>query len=270
MHNPLDESLEPRMTLPPCLVWVPPDHRMLGKGHDRSPFAVVADQYSKALQQCAGVRPLTFPLAQPDEIPSLLALVDGVLLTGSPSNVHPSHFGEEVLDPDLPLDPQRDALNFALVRTCVVLGVPLLGICRGFQEINVALGGSLHQRVHAVPGRMDHREPAGKTLEAQYALAHVVDFEPDSAFARWAGANQAQVNSLHGQGVYRLAPTLRAQGVAPDGQVEAVAIEGAKAFAYAVQWHPEWDCGHHVLNSAMFQAFGEACRAHQRQRLGRD
>ncbi len=256
------------MTLPPCLVWVPPDHRMIGEGHDRSPFSVVADQYSRALLHCADVRPLMFPLVREDEVASLLTLVDGVLLTGSPSNVHPSHFSEEVLDPALPLDPLRDALSFALVRTCVVLGVPLLGICRGFQEINVALGGSLHQRVHAVPGRMDHREPAGKTLDEQYALAHAVDLEPGSVFAHWAGGTRAEVNSLHGQGVHRLAPGLRAQGVAPDGQVEAVAIEGASAFAYAVQWHPEWDCSHHRLNRAMFQAFGEACRMRQRQRLG--
>jgi putative glutamine amidotransferase len=240
---------------------------MLGKGHDRSPFAVVADQYTLAVQRCAGARPLMFPLAQPEEVPALLDLVDGVLLTGSPSNVHPAHFGEEVADPSLPLDPQRDTLNFALVHACVAQGVPLLGICRGFQEINVALGGSLHQRVHAVPGRMDHREPAGQPLEAQYAPAHAVHFVAGSAFAQWAGGPEARVNSLHGQGIHRLADGLQALGQAPDGQIEAVGITGARAFAYAVQWHPEWDCRSHALDGALFGAFGNACRARRAQRL---
>lgn len=250
----------------PCLVWVPADHRMLGKGASATPFHVVADEYSQALLGCAAVRPVMFPLVEPAEVPALLELVDGVLLTGSPSNVHPSHFGEVVADPALPLDPRRDALNFALVRACMAQGVPLLGICRGLQEINVALGGSLHQRVHAVPGRLDHREPHGQPLEVMFAPAHAVHFVPGSVFARWAGGSEAQVNSLHGQGIARLAEGLEALGQAPDGQVEAVAIRGARSFAFAVQWHPEWDCQTHALDGALFRAFGDACRARQDQR----
>lgn len=249
------------MKQPPCLVWVPADHRELGEGLDITPFSVVADQYSSALRDAAGVQAVVFPLAGAADIDALLGTVDGVLLTGSPSNVHPSHFGEAVADPRLPLDPARDALTLALVRACAGQGVPLLGICRGFQEINVALGGSLHQRVHAVPGLMDHREPPDVAPDAQYAPAHEVRFEQGSAFAAWAGAGHTRVNSLHGQGVNRLAPGLRALGHADDGVVEAVHIDGARAFAYAVQWHPEWDCRSHVLDAALFKAFGEACRA---------
>jgi GMP synthase-like glutamine amidotransferase len=147
-----------------------------------------------------------------------------------------------------------------LVRACLRLGVPLLGICRGFQEINVALGGSLHQRVHAVAGMDDHREPADEPLERQYDLRHTVRFQAGSEFERWAGGPLARVNSLHGQGVHRLAQGLLAQGHAPDGLVEAFEIGGARAFAFAVQWHPEWRCTENRLYAALFASFGAACR----------
>lgn len=251
---------------PPCLVWLPADHRLLGEEGDRTPYAVVADQYTRAVWTCARAQAVVFPLAEVARIPALLGLVDGVLLTGSPSNVDPSYFDQPVADPSLPLDPQRDALTLALVRACIDQAVPLLGVCRGFQEINVALGGSLHQQVHEMPGLLDHREPAGVPPDAQYTLAHQVAFVPGSAFERWAGANQARVNSLHGQGVNRLAPGLRALGHAPDGLVEAFEIEGAGGFAYAVQWHPEWRCHENRLNAALFAAFGAACRMRQQAR----
>lgn len=255
------------MTTPPCLVWLPADHRLLGEENDRTPYAVLADQYTLAVKTCAQAQAVVFPLADNAQIPELLALVDGVLLTGSPSNVHPSHFNEAVADPSLPLDPRRDVLTLALVHACMEQAVPLLGVCRGFQEINVALGGSLHQQVHAVPGLMDHREPPNAALDLQYAPSHVVRFEPGSAFETWAGALEATVNSLHGQGVNRVARGLRVMGRAPDGLVEAVAIEGASAFAYAVQWHPEWACAQNPLYAALFNAFGAACRVRRQSRL---
>jgi putative glutamine amidotransferase len=250
----------------PTRVWVPMDHRVLVEDAEPVQFTVLGDKYAEALRDGAGAQAIAFPLVGPQQIDALLPLVHGVLLTGSPSNVHPSHFGESVADPSLPLDPRRDALTLPLVRACLAHGVPLLGICRGFQEINVALGGSLHQRVHAVPGLADHREPADRPLDEQYALRHRVHFEPGSVFEDWAGGPQALVNSLHGQGVHRLARGLRAAGHAPDGLIEAFGIEGASAFAYAVQWHPEWRWSENRLCTALFAAFGAACRE-RRQRI---
>jgi len=252
---------------PPCMVWLPADHRLLGDHGHQMPFLLLGDKYARAVKQGAQAQPVMFPLADADQIGELLPLVDGVMLTGSPSNVHPSHFDEAVADPGLPLDPVRDALTLALVKACVHEGIPLLGICRGFQEINVALGGTLHQRVHEVPGRLDHREPKGAPYEEQYAPRHAVNFAPGSVFETWAGGPQAMVNSLHGQGIARLAPGLQALGHAPDGQIEAVAIEGARTFAYAVQFHPEWRCWENPFYSAIFEAFGHACRQRRSRRL---
>lgn len=256
----------PSQAFPLALVWLPADHRLVGKAGHQSPFLVLGDKYARAVKECAGAQPVLFPLADAAQIPALLGLVDGVLLTGSPSNVHPSHFGEQVADPRLPLDPQRDALTLALVRACHASGVPLLGICRGFQEINVALGGSLEQSVHAREGHFDHRDPEGVSLDEAYGPAHEVRFVPGSAFADWAGADSARVNSLHGQGIARLASGLRALGHSPDGLIEAFEIEGAAAFAYAVQWHPEWNCQDNPFYSAILAAFGQAC---QRRHAGR-
>lgn len=255
-----------KMPSPP-LVWLPADHRWLGDHGHAMPFLLLGDKYARAVAVGAQAQPVMFPLATPERIDTLLAMVDGVMLTGSPSNVHPSHFDEAVLDPSLPLDPERDSLTLALVKACVAQAVPLLGICRGFQEINVALGGSLHQAVHCVAGCMDHREPDG-TPDQQYAPQHPVRLAPGSAFERWAGGPTAMVNSLHGQGVARLAPGLRPLAWAPDDLVEAFEVEGARAFAYAVQWHPEWRCWDHPFYSAIFNAFGDAVRVRQARRQG--
>lgn len=243
-----------------ALVWTPADHRLLGEEGHQAPFLVLGDKYARALRQCAQVQPVVFALVEVPQIPALLALVDGVLLTGSPSNVHPSHFGEDVLDPGLPLDAQRDALTLALVRACQTFGVPLLGICRGFQEINVALSGSLVQSVHRQGGHFDHRDPEGASLDEAYGPAHEVRFAPGCVFAVWAGAQTAWVNSLHGQGVARLADSLQALGHSSDGLVEAFEIRDAVSFAYAVQWHPEWNCQENPFYRAIFAAFGRACR----------
>lgn len=252
-----------------CLVWLPADHRMLGSHGHPMPYLLLGDKYARAVKVGVQAQPVMFPLADAAQVPQLLSWVDGVMLTGSPSNVHPAHFGETVHNPHLPLDTERDALTFALIKACVAQGVPLLGICRGFQEINVALGGSLHQTVHAVAGLMDHREPAGPP-EVQYAPTHEVNLLAHSCLARWAGGETAQVNSLHGQGVARLAPGLRALAWAPDGLVEAFELEGARTFALAVQWHPEWRCWEHPFDFAIFQAFGAAVRQRHAQRMRDD
>lgn len=242
------------------LVWLPADHRQLGDGDERMPALVLGEKYARAVKQGVAAQPVLFPLADPAQIEHLLSLVDGVMLTGSPSNVHPAHFDEHVADPSLPLDPARDGLTLALVKACVAQGVPLLGICRGFQEINVALGGSLHQAVHNQPGMMDHRESGTAPLREQYALRHALEIAAGTAMADWAGGTQVRVNSLHGQGINRLALGLRAVAHAPDGLVEAFEVEGAHTFAWAVQWHPEWHFWENPFYTAIFSAFGAAVR----------
>ncbi|MEO6625233.1 MAG: gamma-glutamyl-gamma-aminobutyrate hydrolase family protein [Burkholderiaceae bacterium] len=255
------------MNTPPCLVWLPVDHRKLGEDGHQMPYLVLGDKYARAVTQSVRAQPVLFPLAGSAQIVGLIGLVDGVLLTGSPSNVHPSHFDQGVADPSLPLDPDRDGLTLALVRACVEQAVPLLGVCRGLQEINVALGGSLHQAVHGVPAMRDHREPAGATLEVQYGPSHAVTLRAGSNFARWAGGERAMVNSLHGQGVDRLAPGLRVEARSEDGLVEAFSVEAAAGFACAVQWHPEWRSTENPFYAALFKAFGDACGERHARRL---
>jgi putative glutamine amidotransferase len=242
------------------LVWLPACHRHLDLD-DPGGYTVLADRYALAVTQ-HGLQPVLFPMAEAEDIPCLLPLVDGVLLTGSPSNVEATHFGATALPTDL-LDPRRDRLTMRLVREALVKGVPLLGVCRGLQEINVALGGTLHQALHDQPGMMDHREPAGEDLAVQFAERHEVLLEPGSCFAEWAGGTRAFVNSLHGQGVKRLGEGLVAEARAPDGLVEGVRVMGAPAFAYGVQWHPEWRHDRHPFYQRTLEAFAAACRGHR-------
>lgn len=225
------------------------------------PYLLLGEKYATACKWGVHAQPVMFPLVAANQISELLDLVDGVLLTGSPSNVHPSHFDEMVLDPSLPLDEQRDTLTLPLVQACIAQGVPLLGICRGFQEINVALGGSLHQRVHGITGLMNHTEPKDISIDVQYRPSHSLRLAPESVFAQWAGGTAAMVNSLHGQGVNRLASQLSPMAWAPDGLVEAFGVKDAPAFAYAVQWHPEWGFQDTPFYAEILNAFGLACQA---------
>lgn len=255
------------MNKPPRIVWLPADHRLLGNENHVMPFLVLGEKYARAVKDHVDAEPVVFPMAEASQIHVLLSMVDGVMLTGSPSNVHPSHFGESVLNISLPLDPHRDALTLELVKACLAQSVPLLGVCRGFQEINVALGGSLLQQIHEVPGMSDHREPKNEPYEVQYAPRHTVRLAAGSAFAQWAGTETTLVNSLHGQGIGRLAQGLRAIAHAPDGLIEGYEVQGASTFAYAVQWHPEWKTAENPFYKALFKAFGEACRARHADRI---
>jgi putative glutamine amidotransferase len=255
------------MKKPPSLVWLPADHRQLGSTGNSMPFLVLGDKYARAVKVQAAGQPVLFPLADASDIDGLLSLVDGVMLTGSPSNVHPDRYGEPLARPDILLDVARDNLTLALVQACIAQAVPLLGICRGFQEINVALGGTLHQRLSDVPGLLNHYAGGDASYEVHYAPSHTVRFEKDSVFTQWAGSEEAMVNSVHNQGVDRLAQGLRAVGHAPDGLVEAFEVTGAKRFAYAVQWHPEWKAGDNPFSVALFKAFGEACEQRLTERL---
>jgi putative glutamine amidotransferase len=242
-------------------VLVPACQRMLGP----HPFLIAGKKYLDAVR-LAGALPLVVPWAEPDELDALLDLADGVLLTGSPSNVHPARFGEAVHDTTLPLDPQRDAWTLPLIPKVIARGMPLLAICRGFQETNVALGGSLHQAVQEVPGLHDHRARDGDPVEVQYGLSHPVQVQPGGVLARVLGTDAVQVNSVHGQGIHRLADGLRVEALAPDGLVEAFSVAQAAGsgfaggFALGVQWHPEWQAADNPVSLAMLRAFGAACQ----------
>lgn len=239
------------------IVLLPADVKQL----DAHPFHAVGQKYILAVAEAADALPLLIPAVSDHiELEALLAMADGILLTGSVSNLHPSHFGQEVHDPSLPLDPARDALTLKLIHATIDAGVPLLAICRGFQELNVAFGGSLHQAVHKVAGLKDHREADDTPVEAQYAPVHPVSLVVDGQLSSIVGSTQMMVNSIHGQGIDRLGAGLTAEAHAPDGLIEALHVDGAKAFALGVQWHPEWKVMENPQYLAIFRAFGEACR----------
>ena len=244
------------------LVLVPACNRLLG---DHS-FHMAGKKYVDAVR-LAGCTPLIVPTADPDEINTLLALADGVLLTGSPSNVHPSHFGETLHDPSLPLDTARDAWTLPLIRQVLAIGLPLLAICRGAQETNVALGGSLYQAVQDTGDFQDHRAPGGLPAAQQYAAAHRVQVLPGGRLAQIVDCSSFEVNSLHGQAVNRPAPGLRVEALAPDGVVEAFSIDTAPGFNLCLQWHPEWQAANNPVSMQLLQAFGDAARAWRAQAL---
>jgi putative glutamine amidotransferase len=250
----MSESIKPSKPV----VLVPACNRMMGD----HPFQMAGKKYVDAVR-LAGCLPLIVPSVDPDkasdELDELLALADGVLLTGSQSNVHPSHFGEDVHDESLPLDRVRDHWTLPLIPKAIALGMPLFAICRGFQEANVALGGSLHQAVQEQAGLHDHRAAKDQPVEIQYGLSHEVEVVPGGLLERLLGDRPFQVNSLHGQGIKRMAPGLRIEAVAHDGLIEAFTISQARGFALCVQWHPEWRAADNPVSMALLGAFGRAC-----------
>ena len=241
-----------------AVVLVPACNRQYGK----HPFHIAGKKYIDAVR-LAGCQPVVVPTAQPDEFDALIDLADGILLTGSPSNVHPSHFDEGVRDPSLLLDPDRDAWTLPLIPRALERGLPFFAICRGAQETNVALGGSLHQAVHEIEGHMDHRDPDDEPLDVQYAAAHPIEVVPGGLLARLLGSERVQVNSLHGQAVNRLADGLVVEARAPDGVIDAFSKPGAPGFNLAVQWHPEWQAASNPVSMRLLRAFGEACAAYR-------
>lgn len=224
--------------------------------HDGMAVHQANDEYITAVRDGAAALPLLIPATRaPLDAVQLLAAVDGFLFTGAPSNVAPSHY-DAAPRPGTELDEIRDATTLPLLRAAVEAGKPVLAICRGFQELNVALGGSLHQHVHEIAGRLDHREPPGVPRNAEYGPAHSIDIAPDGLLARLSGLTRATVNSLHSQGVDRLAAPLKAEAHAPDGQIEAVSMPQAPGFLLGVQWHPEWRWAARPLSRAIFEGFG--------------
>jgi putative glutamine amidotransferase len=242
MHS----SPKPLVLLPACERWL-----------DGKPLQTVRQQYLEALE-AVGLQPLIVPTSIAPDWSALLPLASGVLLTGSPSNVEPQHYGAALETPELPRDPTRDAAVLPLVPRLLASGMPLLAICRGFQEMNVALGGSLHQQVQEVPGHADHRD-----LQLPYpsfAEAHPVALTPGGCLAKMLGTERIQVNSVHGQGIDRLADGLTVEARAPDGLVEAFTSASSPGFNLGVQWHPEWETTQHPASLALFEAFAAACR----------
>lgn len=247
-----------------AIIGIPCDNKMIGL----LPFHAVGDKYVAAAAGGAGGVPVLIPsLGDASGLDALLDMVDGVFLPGSPSNIEPHHYSSEASRPGNPVDPARDATTLALIPRLIERGIPLLGICRGFQEMNVALGGELFQYVHEQPGYHDHREPDVDDAALKYAPAHLVHFPEGGLLRRWLGGRaEAQVNSLHGQGVRRLGPGLLTEALSEDGLVEAFSVEHARAFTFAVQWHPEWRFAENPVSMAIFTAFGDACRAYRAQR----
>lgn len=236
---------------------------------ERHMFHSVAEKYIDAVVAGVGGVPLIIPaLGVQSDIAALLGALDGLMLTGSPSNVEPRQYGGAPSRDGTLHDAARDATTLPLIRAALDAGVPLLAICRGQQELNVALGGTLHQNVHELDGKRDHRGRKVPSNEERYGMAHTVELEPGGLLARLAGgACRATVNSLHAQAIDRVAPTLAVEAVSTeDGIVEAVRVTGAASFALGVQWHPEWHIATDALSRAIFASFGDAARARAARR----
>ena len=244
---------------------------VIGNAHrveNRFTTQMVGERNLRAIADVTGALPLMFAgTPEITDIDTLLDTVDGILLTGARANVHPRRFGLEPHPRHEPYDNDRDALALSLVETCVARGVPLFGICRGFQEMSVAFGCSLHPEIRELPGRMNHRMPRLENGEIHpdptviFADRHEVKLIADGAFAKILGSDTIRVNSLHGQGIDRPGKRVIVEGVAEDGTIEAIRIADAPGFALGVQWHAEYDPQKNPVNRALFQAFGKALMA---------
>lgn len=245
------------------IIGVPSDRRIYGP----HPFHMVGEKYLKAIIDAADALPLMTPVLADDmDIDELLAQFDGIFLTGSYSNVEPHHYDGEPSEEGTLHDPHRDALTLPLAQRALEKGVPLLAVCRGFQELNVVLGGTLHQKVHEVPGYNNHLENKDDPLDVQYGPSHPVSFPEGSLLRELMGVDSFPVNSLHAQAVAKLADGVSVEAVADDGLIEAFRVDEVPGFALAVQWHPEWKPMENELSRAIFKAFGDACRMRAKQR----
>jgi len=234
---------------------------------DHHPFHIVGEKYLQALIDGADALPMVIPvMAEHLDIEEILAQVDGVLLTGSPSNIEPHHYDGEPSEPGTLHDPDRDAATLPLTKRALAAGVPLLAICRGFQEVTVALGGTLHQQVHEVPGYHDHKENPDDSLDVQYGPSHELNLVAGGELHKLAGSAKVMVNSLHSQGVAKLPRDVTVEAIADDGLIEGFSVDSVPGFALVVQWHPEWQVTQNEFSLAIFKAFGNACREYAGQR----
>jgi putative glutamine amidotransferase len=230
---------------------------------DGVPNFACRHNYVQAVERHAGCLPIVLPAIGPTlACPALLDRIDGLVLTGSASNVDPTHYGQQ-RDESKAYDEARDATTFALIHAAVAIGVPILAICRGLHEVNVALGGSLFQNLHQVGGKMEHREDESQPRSIQYAPVHRVRLTAGGVLNRTFGVDDIQVSSVHWQGIDRLGEGLLVEAVADDGLIEAVTLRDAKALVVGVQWHPEW-FAEDPHGRLLFRRFGRACRLRQR------
>jgi putative glutamine amidotransferase len=235
---------------------------------DGSVWHQTREGYVEAVRDVAGGLPLLLPALGTDcDCSALIKRMDGLLLTGSPTDIEPRHYEGGRTAPDSQHDPARDATVLPLIPPAIAAGVPILAICRGFQELNVALGGTLHAELHAQPGFQDHRAARDLPREERFGPAHEVYLESGGELARWCSRDTLTVNSLHGQGIARLAPGLVVEARAPDSVIEAVRCVDARSFCIGVQWHPEWRAAELPCSRAIFERFGAACRAHAAARV---
>lgn len=234
---------------------------------DGQNFHTVGEKYLRALIEAAGCYPLSFPALGEALAPgALLDHVDGILFTGSPSNIAVHHYNGTPDRPDSLQDPGRDAITLPLMRAALERHVPIFSICRGFQELNVALGGTLNTKVHEIPGRLDHRGPQGVDYNTVYQPAHLVKFTPGGKFAKLLGKTETKVNTVHWQGIDRLADRLVIEGLAEDGVIEAVSVKDYPGFLIGTQWHPEYRATENEDSAKLFKAFGLAAREYAQQR----
>lgn len=248
------------------LIGIPADRRLL----DHHYFHCVGEKYIEAVAEGARAVPVLIPsLGDGLEARDLLAHFDGILLTGSPSNIEPHRYDGPASDPGTLHDAWRDATTLPMIPQVIASGLPLLAICRGFQEMNVAFGGMLWQKLHEVPDYQDHREDLEAPLDVQYGPAHDVELTPGGWLARLSDDRRLRVNSLHSQGVQTLGKSLVVEARAPDGVIEAFRVADAPSFALGVQWHPEWKFKDNAFSRALFAAFCEAARERARSRLRR-
>lgn len=244
-------------------VGLPADRKLLGKHYTHT----VGEKYIQAVVDGADALPVLIPsLPRPLPLRELLSGLDGLLLTGAYSNIEPHRYGNEASFEGNLHDPDRDANTLSLLPLAIEMDVPVLAVCRGFQEVNVALGGTLHQKVHETDGFDDHRENLDDPLDEQYGPAHAISLANGGLLERIAGGSSTLVNSLHGQGLRTMGRGLVVEAVAPDGLIEAVRLEREDRFLLAVQWHPEWKVRENPFYLGIFQAFAAACRARQRRR----
>lgn len=247
-------------------VGIPADTKTIGP----QPYQAVGEKYIRAILDGASAQPLLIPsMHRGLDLDALLDHLDGLLLPGSPSNIEPHHYSDEESYEGNLHDPARDLTTLNLIPKAIAKGIPVLAVCRGFQEVIVAMGGSLHQKVHEVPGMMDHREDASLPLDVQYAPAHELALLKGGWLEKFAGASTVMVNSLHGQGLKTIGNNLIAEATAPDGLIEAVRLASDQTFLLAMQWHPEWKVLENPFYHNIFKAFGQACKARAEKRTQR-
>lgn len=230
----------------------------------------IGERYITAVAHGSGATPFVIPaLADAHDFDAIVEHLDGLFLTGGRANVEPYHYNGPPFPDDEIIDPARDNTVLPLIRACVDKGVPVFGVCRGVQELNVALGGTLHYRVHMVDGKMDHRMPKEGDIEHKFGLRHMVQLTEGGLFHGLVGEKEVKVNSLHGQGIDRPADGMVVEATAPDGIVEGIRLNGTNSFAVGVQWHAEWRYEEHNLASALFREFGNAARERAKTRRKR-